>query len=67
MNYRDQRISKTVRLLTLTVVAINAGIALQKLDNGIATDLTIFAAVGFAVAVAICLFVLIRDVWRDAS
>jgi hypothetical protein len=68
MNYRDQRFSKTTILLTLTIVSINAGMALGKLDNGIATSLTIFAAVLGAVAIAICLFILIRDVWkRDAS
>ena len=53
MNYRDPRFSKTATLLMLTVVAINVGIVLGKLDNGIGTtSRTVVAAVLFAVAVA---------------
>ena len=41
----------------LTVVAINAGMALGKLDNGIGTtSQTVAAAVLFAVAVAVAIF-----------
>ena len=49
----------------LAVSAINVGTALGKLDDGIGTSLTVVAVVLGALVVAICLFVLIRDIWKQ--
>jgi hypothetical protein len=65
MNYRDPRFFKTFVLLTFTVVAINEGMTLGKLDNGVGTSLTILVAILGAIVVVFLLFVLIRDIWKQ--
>lgn len=65
MNYRDPRFLKTAIPLMLAASAINVGTALGKIDNGIGTSLTVVATVLGALVVGICLFVLIRDIWKQ--
>jgi uncharacterized protein HemY len=65
MNYRDPRFFKTFVLLTFTVVAINEGMTLGKLDNGVGTSLTTLVATLGAIVVVFLLFVLIRHIWKQ--
>jgi hypothetical protein len=66
MNLRDPRFRTTVFLLLLASNANLMGMALAKLDSGRGTNLTVFTASLAALVVALCLFVLLREVWKRA-
>ena len=63
VSYRDSRFIKTARIVGLALCAVLVGRLLGQLDNSIwkAFGLSLFA---FAVAAAVFLFLLIRDVWK---
>ena len=64
MASQDPRIAKTIWLLVLVVTVTLMGMALGKLDNGVGTGLTVVTFILTAIAAAIFLFLLLRDVWK---
>jgi hypothetical protein len=67
MNRRDPRIQKTALLLCLVAATLNMGMVIGQLDSGIGGSRPVISGVISFVAVALALYVLLRDVWkRDA-
>ncbi len=65
MNRRDPRIGKTIMLLCLMAAAINTGMAIQQLAGRIGGSRPMIMGVAGFVVVALTLFVLLRDIWKD--
>jgi hypothetical protein len=64
MNLRDPRVAKTVWIALLALTALNAGMALQKLDSGNGTTTTAVSLALCAVGFSAILLVMLRDIWN---
>jgi hypothetical protein len=64
MNFRDPRVMKTIWVAGLAVTALNAGVALQKLDAGYGTTMTGVSLALNAVALSAFLLIILRDIWK---
>ncbi len=65
MDLKDPRVRRTCLILAPTLTALNAGTVLERLDSGLGTRLTAWAAVLAVIATLLFLTAGIWDLWKN--